>query len=73
MPLPPEVGSVEELLRFIGEEIDFVFLDAESGRLRPSIEVILNGKEIWFYPDRLQSALKDGDVLEITLIPLGGG
>ncbi|PKN28221.1 MAG: hypothetical protein CVU64_14380 [Deltaproteobacteria bacterium HGW-Deltaproteobacteria-21] len=71
--IPHAIGSVEELLRFIGEDVGFVFLDSGSGKLRPDIEVILNGKEIFFYPDQLQTVLKSGDVLEITLIPLGGG
>ena len=73
MVLPPAVQSVSELLRYLGERIDFVFLDAASGRLRPDIEVIVNGKEIWFYPEGLQKPIHDGDSIEVTLIPLGGG
>lgn len=73
MVLPSSVRRVEDLLRRIGEEIDFVFLDGATGRLRPDIEVIVNGKEIWFYPEGLQKLIRDGDSIEVTLIPLGGG
>jgi hypothetical protein len=73
MVLASSVQSVNDLLRYLGEKIDFVFLDAASGKLRPDIEVIVNGKEIWFYPEGLQKPIHDGDSIEVTLIPLGGG
>jgi len=73
MVLASSVQSVSDLLRYLGEKIDFSFLDATSGKLRPDIEVIVNGKEIWFYPEGLQKPIRDGDSIEVTLIPLGGG
>lgn len=73
MVLASSVQSVNDLLRYLGEKIDFVFLDAASGKLRPDIEVIVNGKEIGFYPEGLQKPIHDGDSIEVTLIPLGGG
>jgi hypothetical protein len=73
MVLPSSVRSMEDLLRHLGEAIDFGFLDGASGKLRPDIEVIVNGKEIWFYPEGLQKPIRDGDSIEVTLIPLGGG
>jgi 1-acyl-sn-glycerol-3-phosphate acyltransferase len=73
MVLASSVQSVNDLLRYLGEKIDFVFLDAATEKLRPDIEVILNGKEIWFYPEGLQKPIHDGDSIEVTLIPLGGG
>ena len=57
----------------MGDEIQFAFLDAHTGNLRPDIEVTLNNKDIWFYPKGLQHAFIDNDTLSITLIPLGGG
>jgi len=73
MVLPSSVRSMEDLLRHLGETIDFVFLDGATGKLRPDIEVIVNGKEIWFYPEGLKRLIHDGDSIEVTLIPLGGG
>jgi hypothetical protein len=73
MVLPSSVRSIEDLLRHLGEAIDFVFLDGVTGKLRPDIEVIVNGKEIWFYPESLKRFIHDGDSIEVTLIPLGGG
>jgi hypothetical protein len=71
--LPPSVGNMEDLLQDIGKRIGFVFLDAQTGKLRPDIEILVNGKEIWFYPEGLKKPVLDGDSIEITLIPLGGG
>jgi hypothetical protein len=73
MVLPSSVRSVNDLLRYLGEKSDFVFLDAATGKLRPDIEVIVNGKEIWFYSEGFQKLIHDGDLIEVTLIPLGGG
>jgi len=71
--LPATVNTVEELLRQIGQEIEFAFLDEGSSGLRRDIELLVNGKEIWFYPGGVKRRLEDGDLVEITLIPLGGG
>jgi hypothetical protein len=71
--LPDGVATVSDLLHHIGREVDFVFLDSRTGDLRPDIEVIVNGRDIWFYPGGLQRSLGDGDLVEISLIPLGGG
>jgi hypothetical protein len=73
MVLPSAVRSVEDLLRHLGEKIGFVFLDAQTGNLRPDIDILVNGKEIWFYPEGLKEPVLEGDSIEITLIPLGGG
>jgi hypothetical protein len=73
MVLPSSVRNVEDLLVHIGKEIGFVFLDAQTGKLRPDIDILVNGKEIWFYPQALKKPVFDGDSIDITLIPLGGG
>jgi hypothetical protein len=73
MVLPSSVGNMEDLLRHIGEKIDFIFLDAKTGKLRPDIDILVNRKEIGFYPEGLKKPVLDGDSIEITLIPLGGG
>ena len=38
-----------------------------------NIEILLNNKEIWFYPEGLKTRIKDGDSVDITFTPLGGG
>jgi hypothetical protein len=73
MVLPSSIRSMEDLLYHLGKVIDFVFLDRATGKLRPDIEVIVNDKEIWFYPEGLQKIIHDGDSIEVTLIPMGGG
>ena len=73
MVFPSSVKNIEDLLRDIGEKIDFVFLDAQTGKLRADIDILVNGKEIWFYPEGLKKPIFDRDSIEITLIPLGGG
>jgi len=71
--LPASATTVEDLLNHIGREIDFVFMDAAGKNLRDDIELSLNEKNIWFYQDGLQTKLRDDDLVDITLTPLGGG
>jgi len=73
MELPAGVRSVSELLKSLGRKIDFDFIHPRSGLLENDMELLLNGREIWFYPGGLDTRLKDGDVVEIYLIPIGGG
>lgn len=73
MPLPEGVETVSDLLRHMGEQIKFTFIDREAGSLEEDLEIILNGKEVWFYPSALDTPLQDGDKVEVYLLPLGGG
>jgi hypothetical protein len=71
--LPSSVHTVADLLNYMGNDIRFAFLDADTGNLRQDIEVTLNNKDIAFYPNGLQRSFVEHDTLAITLIPLGGG
>ena len=73
MSLPEGVKTVGDLLCNIGGQIEYSFINPESGQLEEDLEIIINKKEIWFYPDALNTPLQDGDVVEIYLLPLGGG
>jgi molybdopterin converting factor small subunit len=73
MTLPEGVETVGDLLEHMGDQINFTFLDFETGNLEEDLEIILNEKEIWFYPSALNTPLKDGDKVKIYLLPLGGG
>lgn len=73
MSVPSGVETIKELLLYIGKESGFDFIDTKSGVLENDLEIIVNGKEIWFYASALERPLLDGDVIEIYLLPLGGG
>ena len=71
--LPEEVKNVNDLLLYMGREINFSFVDSTTGELERELEILVNNKEIWFYPEALKHPLMDGDVVEVYLLPLGGG
>ena len=71
--LPPDIFTIGDLLRHVGEQMNFPFIAADADDLRRDIEVSINGKDVWFYPDALKTSLKDGDSVEVNLVPLGGG
>ena len=73
MTIPEGVKTVSDFLGYIGREIDFNFINPETGHLEGELEIILNGKEIWFHPKGLDTLLQDGYRLEIYLLPIGGG
>jgi molybdopterin converting factor small subunit len=71
--VPESVETIGELLRYLGRRIDFVFVDKDGDMLRPDVEILLNGKEILFFPRGLKTRIEEGDSVDITLTPLGGG
>jgi len=71
--VPERVKTVADLLAHVGKRTDFLFTDVRGERLRPDIEVTLNHKDIAFYSKGLRTHLKEGDALDISLTPLGGG
>ncbi|UCB48700.1 MAG: MoaD/ThiS family protein [Deltaproteobacteria bacterium] len=71
--LPPNITTIGDLLRHVGEQMNFPFIAADAHDLRRDIEVSINGKDVWFYPDTLKTPLNDGDSVEVNLVPLGGG
>jgi hypothetical protein len=71
--VPEGVRTIKDFLLFLGKEARFDFVDARSGQLEKDLEILVNGKEVWFYPSGLDRPLEDGDVVEVYLIPLGGG
>ena len=71
--LPEGVKTVKDFLHHVGSRIDFSFIDPVTGKLEEDLEIILNNKDVWFYPATLDTSLSDGDTLEIYLLPLGGG
>ena len=73
MTLPEGVKTVKDFLVHMGSRMDFRFLNPETGDVEEDLEIILNKKEIWFYPAALDTLLKDEDCIEIYLLPLGGG
>jgi hypothetical protein len=66
-------SKVRELLRWVEESAGFIFVDWSGGTLRKDVEVVINGKNLLFYPTRFETDLKDGDIVDIQLLTLGGG
>lgn len=71
--LPEGIGTLQDLLIDIGKRIHFDFIKPASGDLKDNLEIILNGKEIWFYAAGLDTPLNNEDTVEIYMVPLGGG
>lgn len=73
LALPTGVDTLFGLLSFLGEKIHFDFIDLRNGKLEADLEILVNGKDFRFLPEGLGAFLKEGDNVEIYLLPLGGG
>ena len=71
--LPSTIMTVRDLIEYAGRQVNFQFFKNGSGELETDLGIVLNGKEVWFYPDKLDTRLKDGDSVVLYLMPLGGG
>lgn len=71
--LHDEVRTLRDLLVYIGRKLHFDLIDGKTGNLGDDLEIIINGKEIWFYPKGLNTSLEENDSVEIYMVPLGGG
>lgn len=63
--------SVKDVLYFLIAE--FIKDSATITDFSEEWEILMNEKEIWFYPNKLETQIKEGDLLEVYLTPLGGG
>ena len=71
--LPAEVKTITDLLRHMSKEIEFDLIDPDTGELDIDLEITINGKDLWFFPNGLKTPLNHGDSVLVSLIPLGGG
>lgn len=67
----PAHYSVRDILHSIMPE--FIKNSKMDLEISEEWEILINEKEIWFYPDKFETLLKTGDLLEVYLTPLGGG
>ena len=73
LTLPTSITTIGGFLRYLAQQKDFPLVDPDSQKLETYFEILLNDKDIWFYPTGLDTSLKNGDSVHINLIPIGGG
>jgi len=71
--LQEDVCSVRDLLHFIGSKVNFDIIDPISGDLCDDFEIVINGQEVLFLHNGLDTNLNNGDAVIMNIIGLGGG
>jgi len=70
-----EGTSLRALLALLSERTRLSFVDPKNGQVNATdFDIALNGKgyQLW-WPQGLDMPLKEGDEVQVLLMPLGGG
>ena len=75
MEFADDSTSLRNLLEELGRlHTDMEFIDPRNPTdVEEFFTVSINGKEYRFLPQRLDSPLRDGDVVEVAVVMFGGG
>ncbi len=73
LALDSHVDTLSRLLSYLGEKIRFELIDLHGGELETDLEVLVNGKDFRFLPGGIHALIREGDLVEVYLLPLGGG
>ncbi|MBI4330520.1 MAG: MoaD/ThiS family protein [Chloroflexi bacterium] len=79
MDVSPGPATLKQLLTALTQNYRFAgrfpirLLDPMDGEVSRDFGVSVNGTEYELLPDRLETPVKEGDDLEITMVMLGGG
>ncbi|GEM_PF-5078702 len=79
LELPLDSGTLKQLLGELTDKYKFAgrfpvrLVDLRTGEVSRDFGVSVNGVEYELLPERLETGVKQGDELEITMIMLGGG
>lgn len=67
--------SVRSLLLQLTTQVpgNLTFIDPKTDELDDFFVVSVNGQELPFLPDRLDTQLKDGDEVQVAVVVFGGG
>lgn len=64
--------TLSDVLSELAESAEYPFL-CQDGQIDPDVEILLNGLEYAFLPQRLNTLLNEGDKIQILMLALGGG
>jgi molybdopterin converting factor small subunit len=67
--------TLEDVLSWVNSKQERVlpFVDPATSELDELFEIGINGRDCRYMPQRLNTALKDGDLVEIFIVAVGGG
>ena len=66
-------GTLRMLLEHIPTKDGFNLIDPKSGDLHTTIRLRVNGQEHFTLPNKLETPLQEGDIVEIALMTAAGG
>lgn len=64
--------TLSDVVSELAESAEYPFVYPD-GQIDPDVDILLNGLEYVFLPQRLNTLLNEGDKIEILMLALGGG
>ena len=71
--LDAEPPTLKEVLLGLSKKSGIPILDSDASEVHSDFKIYLNGIEYERLPESLETALKNGDQVEVNLIVLAGG
>lgn len=71
--LPEGMETVGDLLHYLSRELDFSLFGPKGDDIDDDLEVSINSRALWAYPEGLGTSLQEGDMVKIYMLTLGGG
>ena len=60
-------------MKYLGGELEYSLFKPGEDAIDDDLEVTINGKGLWTFPQGLQTPLQTGDTVEVYMLTLGGG
>ncbi|MFH1033969.1 MAG: hypothetical protein V1806_05630 [Pseudomonadota bacterium] len=73
MELPEGMRTIGDLLRHLGQALEYSLLAPGGRDIDDDLEVSINGRGLWSHAQGLDTVLRQDDVVEIYMLTLGGG
>jgi len=71
--LEVQIPTLKKVLMEVSEKNRVPLLDPETGEVHSDFKIYLNGIDHERLPERIETELKNGDLVEVNFIMLAGG
>lgn len=71
--MPEGMENIGDLLVYLGRVLNYSLFNARGDGIDDDLQVLINDKGLWSYPEGLKTYLRHGDKVQVQMLTLGGG